>query len=153
MLFQLIDGDEHPIAFISKQLNTAQKNYTVTEFECLAAVVCVDKFRCYVEGMEFTIITDHASFKWLMNQKDLSGRLARWSLKLQAYDLKIEHRKGSANVVADTLSRMQNEELHGTVGKPIDLEDSEFQSSEYPPSEKMLSDGKQICQISKCSIT
>lgn len=66
-----------------------------------------------------------------MNQSDLSGRLARWSLKLQAYNFSIEHRKGSVNVVADTLSRMQIEELHGTVGKKINLEDPEFQSTEY----------------------
>ena len=56
-------------------------------------------------------MTDHASLKWLMNQKDLSGRLARWSLKLQAFDFEIEYRKGSANIVPDVLSRMHAEEI------------------------------------------
>lgn len=106
-LFQLSDdGEEHPIAFHSKKLNSAQWKYSVMELECYAAVLSVKHFRAYVELMPFTIITDHASLKWLMGQKDLSGRLGRWSLKLQSNNLKIKHRKGTANVVPDALSRM-----------------------------------------------
>lgn len=56
--------------------------------------------------MSFTVITDHASLKWLMTLKDLTGRLARWSLKLQGFNFNIIHRKGSENVVPDTLSRV-----------------------------------------------
>lgn len=67
------------------------------------------KFRPYVEMMTFTVITDHASLKWLMTLKDLSGRLARWSLQLQSYNFNIEHRKGSDNVVADMLLRGSQE--------------------------------------------
>lgn len=63
--------EEHPIAFYSQKLNSSQKNYTVTEKECLAAVLAIRKFRPYVEMMPFTIITDHASLKWLMPLKDL----------------------------------------------------------------------------------
>jgi len=42
---------------------------------------------------------------------DLSGRLARWSLKLKAFDFTIEHRKGSLNVVPDALSQVHMDEL------------------------------------------
>lgn len=106
VLFQLSDeGEEHPIAYFSNKLNSAQRNYSVTELECLAAVLSIKKFRAYIEGSRFKIITDHASLKWLMSQKDLSGRLARWSLKLQSFDFCIEHRKGKSNVVPDALSR------------------------------------------------
>lgn len=129
VLYQVIDGGEHPIAFMSKKLNAAQRNYSITELECLAAVLCIKKFRCYVEGMRFTVITDHASLKWLMSQKDLAGRLARWSLKLQGYDFTIEHRKGSANVVPDALSRI--EALDDMVRPPIDLNSIEFDCAEY----------------------
>lgn len=91
--------------------------------------MCLEKCKGYEKGMPFTIITDHASLKWLMSQKDLSGRLTRWSLRLQAYDFNIEHRKGSLNVVAYTLSRM--DELHDVVGTPINLDDPEFNDPEY----------------------
>lgn len=89
-------------------------------------MLAVQKLRSYIEGMTFTIITDHASLKWLMGQKDLTGRLARWSLKLQIFDFKIEHRKGSANVVPDTLSRMEVDELVCRVGVPIDTTHAAF---------------------------
>lgn len=113
VLFQKSEeGDEHPIAYVSKKLNETQKKYTITELECLAALVSIKKFRPYVEGQDFTLITDHASLKWLMSQKDLHGRLARWSLKLQGYDFKITHQKGKENIVPDALSRIYCDEVN-----------------------------------------
>lgn len=78
VLFQKNDhDDENPIAFYSYKFNSCQKNYSVTEKECLAAVLAGKRFGPYIEMMDFTIITDHASLKWLISLKDLSGRLAR----------------------------------------------------------------------------
>lgn len=134
------EGDEFPIAFMSKKLNQAQRNYSVTEQECLAAMLSIKKFRAYVEGHEFTVITDHASLKWLMSQTDLSTRLARWALKLQGYRFKIEHRKGSQNVVPDALSRTNCDdlsevhdlsELGSDGGVFVDLQSSHFCSDDY----------------------
>lgn len=138
VLFQLDDnGHERPISYVSQKLRGAQRNYSVSEQECLAALVCVKKFRPYVEGHDFTIITDHANLKWLMSQKDLSGRLARWSLKLQGYNFKIVHQKGADNVVPDTLSRIYCDsisELSRSIDKmvnAIDLSCANFQDPEY----------------------
>lgn len=134
VLYQIADGGkECPIAYLSQKLTKAQKNYSVTELECLAAVVSVKKFRAYVEGMPFTIITDHASLKWLMDQRDLNGRLARWSLKLQGFTFTIEHRKGKANIVPDTLSRAYAEEITTDQMNTfvLDLESDSFQSAVY----------------------
>lgn len=87
------EGNEKPIAFMSKKLNTSQRNYSVTERECLAALEAIKKFRCYLELQEFEVVTDHSSLMWLMRQPDLSGRLARWVFKLQPYRFSISHRK------------------------------------------------------------
>lgn len=134
VLYQLDEnGEEHPIAFMSKKLNAAQRNYCVTEQECLAVVLSLQKFRGYVEGMNFKVVTDHASLKWLMSQKDLSGRLARWSLKLQAYDFTIEHRRGSDNIVPDALSRVFVDELQieDEHDANLDLDHASFDSPDY----------------------
>lgn len=142
VLFQLSeDGKECPIAYLSQKLNAAQRNYSVTELECLAAVISVKKFRPYIEGMPFTIITDHASLKWLMDQTDLSGRLARWSLKLQCFDFTIEHRRGKLMVVPDTLSRAFEDEI-GEIDTQfvLDLESDHFVSGEYAQKRQTISD-------------
>jgi hypothetical protein len=83
---------------------SAQRNYTVTEQETLAVLFGIEKFRPYVEGSKFRVITDHHSLLWLKNLKNPSGRLCRWAISLSQYDFNIEHRKGSLNVVADALS-------------------------------------------------
>ena len=105
VLIQEIEGFEHPIAYASKTMNPAQKNYTTTEQEMLALLFGVEAYRSYVEGTKFKVITDHHSLLWLKNLKNPTGRLARWSLTLSQYDFTIEHRKGALNVVPDALSR------------------------------------------------
>lgn len=82
--------------------------------------------------MTFKVITDHASLKWLMGQRDLCGRLARWILKLQGFNFSIEHRKGSANVVPDALSRAHNDEIIAEESVfNIDLDSERFKDAEY----------------------
>lgn len=126
-----VEGNDHSICYFSKKLNSSQKNYSVTELECLAAVLAVEKFRPYIELHQFTIITDHSALKWLMEQKDLHGRLARWSLRLQRFEFSIEHRKGQDNVVPDTLSREEDiAELCQNM-PAVDLKSSSFASEEY----------------------
>lgn len=69
VLAQKRDGVELPIAYMSEKLSKAQRNYSDTELECLAVIKGIKKFRSYIEGQEFLVITDHASLQWLMRQK------------------------------------------------------------------------------------
>lgn len=105
------EGDqERVIAYWSQKFNAAQRKYQTTERECLSVLTASEKFRGYIEGGGTTkVITDHASLTWLKNLKDPAGRLGRWALKLQAYDIEIIHRKGTLMVVADALSRAVDE--------------------------------------------
>lgn len=105
VLVQGEGDDERIIAFTSAKFSAAQRNYQTTERECLAVITAIEKFRPYIEGVSFTVVTDHASLLWLKNLKDPTGRLCRWSLRLQPYDIKFVHRKGSQMVVADAFSR------------------------------------------------
>lgn len=105
VLTQGTGSDEHVIAYMSGKLSTAQRKYSATERECLAVIEGINKFRSYVEGTHFRVITDHSSLLWLKNLKDPQSRLARWALKLQQYDCEFIHRKGKLNVIADALSR------------------------------------------------
>ncbi|UYV60543.1 K02A2.6-like [Cordylochernes scorpioides] len=53
------DGTLHPVQYYSRALRPHEKNYTITELECLAVIDSVEKFRIYLAGVRFTIFTDH----------------------------------------------------------------------------------------------
>lgn len=105
ILTQVQKGVERVIAFHSVKFSRTQQNYSATERECLAVLSSVEKFRPYIDGVPFTVITDHASLKWLQNLKEPHGKLARWSVRLQAFDITFEHRPGRLMTVPDALSR------------------------------------------------
>ena len=103
------NGDKHPIGYWSRGLNSAEKNYSTTEKECLAIVWSILTLRPYLHGVQFTIRTDHEPLKWLLNLMDASGRLARWRLRLAEYDFNVEYRPGRVNNLADGMSRLPTE--------------------------------------------
>ncbi|UYV62755.1 K02A2.6-like [Cordylochernes scorpioides] len=89
----------------NRALRSYERNYTISELECLAIVECVDKFRVYLLGTRFVIYSDHHALQWLKTIKDPIGRLFRWSLRLSAYDYEVKYLKGSRQYEADLLSR------------------------------------------------
>lgn len=105
VLTQEQNGQEKVIAFHSVKFSRTQQNYSATERECLAVFRRVEKFRPYIDGVSFTVVTDHSSLRWLQNLKEPHGKLARWAVRLQAFDIKFVHRPGSQMTVPDALSR------------------------------------------------
>ena len=72
-----------------------------------AMVFACEKFKSYILGSHVIIQTDHASIKYLMAEKDTKLRLIRWVLLLREFNLEIKDKKGSDNVIADHLFRIE----------------------------------------------
>lgn len=109
VLVQMLDGNEQAISHFSRKLTSSERKFATTEKEALAVLESLKKFRGYVEGTHVTVVTDHASLTWLQNLKDPSGRLGRWALKMQQYDLTIQHRPGRLHTLPDAYSRAVSE--------------------------------------------
>lgn len=96
---------ERVIAYASRVLKPAERNCSTTEIECLVIIFATHKFRPYLYGQHFLVITDHNLLCWLMNVKNPNGRLIRWSLALQELDFSIKYRKGRKHTDDNGLSR------------------------------------------------
>ncbi|KZR98092.1 Uncharacterized protein APZ42_006652, partial [Daphnia magna] len=107
VLSQLQDGQEHPIAYSSRQLTKAEMKYSTTEKEALAVVDAIKYFRHYLLDKSFEIISDHRPLQWLKNQKDNNGRLGRWAILLAATNYELKYRPGRVHQNADCLSRLK----------------------------------------------
>ncbi|XP_041981036.1 uncharacterized protein LOC121734489 [Aricia agestis] len=105
VLLQGEEKEERPIEYASRLLTSAEQNYSTTEREALAVVWAVERFRSYLDGQPVIIGSDHQPLRWLLTLKSPTGRLVRWALKLQSFDIQYQYTPGKANVVADTLSR------------------------------------------------
>ena len=106
ILLQKHEDGIHPVGYWSRTLNSAEKNYSATERECLALVWACQILRPYLEGISFIARTDHEVLKWLVSLTDTSGRLARWRLRLSEFTFTVEYKRGKENVAADALSRL-----------------------------------------------
>lgn len=103
----LCNSDNRPIAFASRNLNTAEIRYPTIEKELLAIVWSVKYFRPYLYGRRFIIKTDHKPLIYLFNMTNPSSRLTKFRLTLEEYDYDIEYVRGADNVAADALSRIR----------------------------------------------
>ncbi|GFW12998.1 retrovirus-related Pol polyprotein from transposon 297 [Trichonephila clavipes] len=86
-IYAVLNQNHRPIALVSRTLNKAERNYKVTERECLAVIWALNKFKTYFESLP------------------VKSHDYRWALKLSEFNIEWEHRSGVQNVVADVLSR------------------------------------------------
>ncbi|GAB7357799.1 hypothetical protein MBLNU459_g0615t2 [Dothideomycetes sp. NU459] len=100
------NGEWHPIAYWSRKMVPAERNYETYDGELLAIVCAFQQWRHYLDGaaQPIQVLTDHNNLKGFMDLKALTPRQARWAVKLAAFDFVIEHRPGKTNP-ADAPSR------------------------------------------------
>ena len=80
------DGRIHPIAFATRSLTPAEKNYAITELESLGLVWAARLFRPYIFGHRCVVFTDHAACMSLLGAKNPSSKLVRWTMTIQELD-------------------------------------------------------------------
>lgn len=121
VLSQMQESVERPIAFASRTLSDTESRYATNEKEALAIIWAVNKFKPYLYGQKFTLITDHKPLTFIKTS-DKNSKILRWRLDLENYDYDIKYKEGKSNVVADALSRIpieaNNNETSSTISEP-----------------------------------
>ena len=110
-LMHVLEGQIKPVAFASRTLTQAERNYAQVEHEALAIVFTVKKFHQYLYGREFTLVTDHRPLCKILGHDQgvpvlAAERIQCWSLILGSYRYRVEYTPGDKNECADCLSRL-----------------------------------------------
>ena len=108
---QAEDQSWHPVAYVSRKLSSAERNYTAAERETLAVVYALQCWRVYL-FRHFQLYTDNMGVVYLRTKPNLTKREARWIEFLADYDYTVHHKPGKCNI-ADPLSRRPDLELNG----------------------------------------
>ena len=115
VISQIQNAVERPIAFASRTLSDTELRWSTTEKEALAIIWATRKFKPYLYGTKFTLITDHMPLTFIKTSTK-NSKILRWRLELEEFDYDIQFRTGKSNVVADGLSRKpENVTLFSTV--------------------------------------
>ncbi|KAJ9521390.1 hypothetical protein QJQ45_001231 [Haematococcus lacustris] len=112
VLSQGTGSAERVVAYHSRKLLPAERNYPTHEQELLSLVEALKVWRHYLLGASFNLLTDNWATKHIQTQPRLDcRRQARWMEVLQEYDCIIDHIPGKQNIVADALSRRSDYQL------------------------------------------
>jgi hypothetical protein len=121
-LYQIIDNEQKPIAFLSKTLSKVQQRWSTIEKECYAIWYALRHWEFLLRDIFFTIRTDHRNLKYLNTN---TPKVVRWKLAVQEYNFQLEDIKGPTNVIADALSRLCAEVEGEQIAPAITMHESE----------------------------
>ncbi|XP_061705652.1 uncharacterized protein LOC133516650 [Cydia pomonella] len=105
ILLQKQDGNLKPISYFSRKTSKEESMYHSYELETLAVVESLRRFRIYLVGNHFKVVTDCSAVRYTFQKKDLTPRIVRWWLLIQEYDMEVEHKPGKSHSHVDALSR------------------------------------------------
>lgn len=154
VLSQVQDGKERPIAFGSRTLNKAEENYSTTEKEALAISWAVEKYRPYLHGSKFVLVTDHKPLIFIKNATK-NSKILRWRLDLENLDYDVIYKEGRNNVVADALSRKIDEIVSTNTNEilsiPGDRQEEDINSLHNNPAESETQDDNETVHSAQTS--
>lgn len=145
----ILKQEGHPVTYESRQLRIHKKNYPNHDLELLAVVYALKRWRHYLLGRMFQLLTDHKILKWIFTQPDLNMRQRRWVELLQEFKFEIKFRPRKENAAADALSQrvvsLAISLLHSTLLEEIqkELEANDF----FGPLLKEKQEGKDKMQL------
>ena len=103
-LFQVVDGVERPVAFLSKSLNRVQRKWAIPDKEAYAIFYSLKKWDHLLRDVKFTLQTDHENLTYINFEG--TPKVRRWKLLIQEYDFILDFIKGEKNIIADAGSRL-----------------------------------------------
>jgi hypothetical protein len=103
--------DNHLVAFFSQPVAPRHRSLAAYERELIELVLTIRHWRSYLWGRRFLVHTDHYSLKLLLDQRLATIPQHHWVGKLLGFDFTVEYKVGRTNIVADTLSRRDNEDV------------------------------------------
>ena len=110
-LLQIQKGEPVLLEFAAQKFSRAEERWDTREREAYAVKWSLEKFHDYVKVSRVIVITDHESLRWM--DKASSGKVQRWALCIQQYDVQLVHVAGKHNVIADWLSRSVADDEEG----------------------------------------
>jgi hypothetical protein len=105
ILAQVDQNQEKVVAYFSRCTTNCEQKYHSFELETLAIVEAVKRFRQYLWGRSFEIVTDCAAVRHTFAKSEMNARVGRWILELGQYNYEIIHRNNQQMRHVDALSR------------------------------------------------
>jgi hypothetical protein len=119
-LYQIIDGKERPVAFVSKSLSGPQLRWTTIQKEAFAIYYSITHLEYLLRDRSFCLMTDHANLVYI--NKSVNAMVQRWKIALGSYDFVVKHIQGIRNVVADLMSRLVKNHMLDEIKEVVDQE-------------------------------
>lgn len=108
----ILRQEGRPVTYLSRSLTGAEKNYSISEKEVLAAMWAMEKLSYILLGREFDLITDHKAIEEIKKKRDFgSQKIYRWFESLERFQYKVIYKPGEQLIVADALSRSPKKKI------------------------------------------
>ena len=124
VLTQMMEGTDHPVAYVSGLFRGSQLNWAALTKEAYAIYMSVKKLSFYLDSAKITVRSDHLPLKRFLEKNTMNSKVNNWAVELESQKIDFKFIPGVQNVLADTLSRLI--EIDGDIQLPKEEEGQEF---------------------------